>query len=200
MPPTAKMAADSYNSYKELKNKENPGLDYRICIVDAGSRVTIIAPHGGKIEPKTSYIAARIAGDRFNYYCFEGIKANHNRRLHITSHKFDEPRALALLARSSIVVAIHACTETEALVYPGGRDDRLIKIIAGELTAAGITVAGRNSKYQGVNPCNICNRGISGSGVQLEISRGLRDDINQIDVLCDAVHRSLTGFIGKNRR
>jgi phage replication-related protein YjqB (UPF0714/DUF867 family) len=188
------MTDDTYRSFNDLRNNEEMELDYRICMVDAGSPVTIIAPHAGKIEPKTSYITARIARDEFNYYCFEGIKANNNRRLHITSHKFDEPQALALLARSRMVVAIHACTESEALVYPGGLDHKLAKVIADELTAAGIAVADRNSKYQGVNPRNICNRGISGRGVQLEISRGLRDDINQIDVLCDAVYRSLTGF------
>ena len=188
------MAADNYNNYNELKQNEVLGKDYRICIVDAGSQVTIIAPHGGKIEPKTSYIAGRIAGNKFNYYCFEGIKVNHNRRLHITSHKFDEPLALELLARSKTVLAIHACTDTEALVYPGGRDEGLIEAIAEELKAAGITVAERNPKYRGIDPNNICNCGISGQGAQLEISRGLRDDLDQIEVLCDAVHTALTGF------
>jgi phage replication-related protein YjqB (UPF0714/DUF867 family) len=84
------MARDTYHNFKELKHNEILNEDYKISICDVGSPVTIIAPHGGKIEPQTSYIAGRIAGDQFNCYCFEGIKPNNNVRLHITSHHFDE--------------------------------------------------------------------------------------------------------------
>ncbi|CAB1063532.1 hypothetical protein D1BOALGB6SA_8315 [Olavius sp. associated proteobacterium Delta 1] len=188
------MVKDTYNNFNELKNTEKLNEDYKISIFDIGSPTTIIAPHGGKIEPKTSYIAAGIARDQFNYYCFEGIKPNHNRRLHITSHNFDEPQALKLLARSQTVVAVHACTEDKALVYPGGRDGKLMGAIVKELKAVGIAVANRNFKYPGVNPDNICNRGASGRGAQLEISRGLRDDINKVLMLCSAIHTTLTNF------
>jgi phage replication-related protein YjqB (UPF0714/DUF867 family) len=188
------MAEDTYNSFKELKNTELINEDYRISVFDVGSPITIIAPHGGKIEPKTSYIAAGIALDQFNYYCFEGIKLSNNRGLHITSHNFDEPQALKLLARSQTVVSIHACTENKALVYPGGRDEKLIGAIVKGLKTVGISVANRNLKYQGVNPNNICNRGSSGRGAQLEISRGLRDDIYKVQVLCGAINTALTDF------
>ena len=156
-----------------------------------GSPVTIIAPHGGKIEPQTSYIASRIAGDKFNFYGFKGIKPDNNRCLHITSHKFDEPQALNLIEGSRIVVSIHACTDSEALVYPGGRDDELITVIAKSLKAVGITVADRIAKYQGLKSDKICNRGLTGKGAQLEISRGLRDDMDRVHTLCDAVHAAL---------
>lgn len=186
------MAQDIYHNFKELKRNENLDEDYRISICDVRSHVTIIAPHGGKIEPKTSRIAVAVARNQFNYYCFEGIKGRDNRRLHITSHNFDEPRALSLLARSQIVVAIHACTDSRALVYPGGRDEKLMEAIVKELKTAGITVAERNPKYQGINPNNICNRGASGQGAQLEISRGLRDNLHKLQTLCDAIHAALT--------
>ena len=188
------MAQDNYKNFKELKNFEKINTDYKITISDLGSPTTIIAPHGGKIEPKTSDIAAGIAGDQFNYYCFEGIKPSNNRCLHITSHNFDEPQALKLLARSQTVVAVHACTDARTLVYPGGRDEKLMGAIVKELKAAGISVADRNLKYQGVNPNNICNRGATGRGAQLEISRGLRDDINKVQLLCGAIHTALTSF------
>jgi phage replication-related protein YjqB (UPF0714/DUF867 family) len=188
------MAEDTYNSFKELKNTEIINEDYRISVFDIGSPITIIAPHGGKIEPKTSCIATGIARDQFNYYCFEGIKLSNNRRLHITSHNFDEPQALKLLARSQTVVTIHACTEDKALVYPGGRDKKLIEAIVKELKTGGILVANRNLKYQGVNPNNICNRGATGRGAQLEISRGMRDDIYKVQVLCGAINTALTDF------
>ena len=157
-------------------------------------RITIMAPHGGLIEPRTSYIARKIARDKFNCYCFEGIKADNNRRLHITSHNFDEPQALGLMARSQTVVTIHACTDRESRVYLGGLDEKLIALIAGQLNARGIVRARRNSRYPGLHPDNICNRGASQKGAQLEVSRGLRDDLRQIESLSAAVHTALTVY------
>lgn len=185
------MAKDTYRNFKELKTVEKLNADYKISIFDVGSPITIIAPHGGKIEPKTSEIAAGIARDQFNYYCFEGMKPANNRWLHITSHNFDEPQALELLARSQTVVAVHACTDEKAVVYPGGRDEELMAAIVTEFKTVGISVANRNFKYPGVNPNNICNRGVSGRGAQLEISRGLRDDLDSVHTLCDAIHAAL---------
>ncbi len=185
------MAKDTYNNFDELQHNEKRNEDYVISISDIGSPVTIIAPHGGKIEPQTSYIAGRIAGDRFNFYSFEGIKPDNNRSLHVTSHKFDEPQALRLIAGSRIVLAIHACTDSKALVYPGGRDGELLTAIVKALTAAGIIVAETNPRYQGLNPKNICNRGATGKGAQLEISRGLRDDRDRVHSLCEAIQAAL---------
>ena len=87
--------------------------------------MTIIAPHGGKIEPRTSDLARRIAGDDYNFYCFEGIKDKDNACLHITSHRFDEPGAIKLVSKSDLVVAVHACTGTAGLVHIGGLDKKL---------------------------------------------------------------------------
>ncbi|MBC8441114.1 MAG: poly-gamma-glutamate hydrolase family protein [Deltaproteobacteria bacterium] len=50
-----------------------------IRIQDLGSNITIIAPHGGLIEPRTSLITELIAGDIYNYYSFEGIKEKRNK-------------------------------------------------------------------------------------------------------------------------
>jgi phage replication-related protein YjqB (UPF0714/DUF867 family) len=191
------MAKDNYNNFEKLNHFEKINTDYRISISDLGSPTTIIAPHGGKIEPKTSDIAAGIARDQFNYYCFEGLKPTDNRCLHITSHNFDEPQALQLLARSQTVVAVHACTDERAVVYPGGRDEELMGAIVKELKAAGISVANQSIKYQGLNPDNICNRGASGRGAQLEISRGLRDDNHKVLMLCSAIRTALTNLTVK---
>ena len=188
------MAQDKYNNFEALKHFEKINTDYRILLSDRGSPTTIIAPHGGKIEPKTSEIAAAIARNQFNYYSFEGLKPTDNRCLHITSHNFDEPQALQLVTRSQTVVAVHACRDEKAVVYPGGRDEALLGAIVKELNAAGLSVANQNIKYQGVNPANICNRGASGRGAQLEISRGLRDDNNQVLMLCSAIHTALTNL------
>ncbi|MEX1348372.1 MAG: poly-gamma-glutamate hydrolase family protein, partial [Desulfobacterales bacterium] len=66
------MARDTYSCFAELDNHEERNKDYKISAIEVGSGITIIAPHGGKIEPGTSDIARRIASQRFNYYCFEG--------------------------------------------------------------------------------------------------------------------------------
>ena len=189
------MAKDTYFGFEELKSQEEINRDYKIWVSDLGSPITIMAPHGGRIEPRTSYIARAIAGDKFNCYCFEGIKAAHNGRLHITSHNFDEPQALQLIARSQTVVTIHACTDPKSRVYPGGLDKRLISLIAARLKARGIVRARTHTKYPGLNPDNICNRGAGRKGAQLEVSRGLRDDLNQVDLLAAAIHAALTDFM-----
>ena len=188
------MNRDTYNNFEELRQTEKLNRDYRISSCNRGSAATILAPHGGRIEPKTSYIAEHIARNKFNCYCFEGIKPHNNRSLHITSHNFDEPQALELLARSRIVVAIHACRNKKALVYAGGRDRELISKIVRQLTVAGIPVADKDARYPGVNPKNICNRGTSGMGAQLEISRGLRDDMDKVKRLCTAVYTAISAM------
>ena len=180
-----------YNSFAALARHERLKTDYRILVGDVGSDISIIAPHGGKIEPKTSDITRMIAGRKFNYYCFEGIKAEGNRSLHITSHLFDEPKAVNLVSASRVVVAVHACTDRRRRVYLGGLDSELKKAMSRELGAKGISVILDHPRFKGSSPANICNRGPRLKGVQLEISRGLRDDPHQIRVVSGAVQTSL---------
>ena len=161
---------------------------------DVGSTITIIAPHGGKIEPRTSDIVKRIAGNQYNHYCFEGIKSERNSRLHITSHNFDEPSALDIIYKSQTVVTIHAHTGTNGMVYLGGLDHELVNVIARALTAAGIGVLKNQPRFKGTHPENICNRGTSGKGAQLEISRDLRDNWEKIALISEAVHSALEGI------
>ena len=188
------MAHDTYSCFAELKDHEALNKDYKLSISDVGSNVTIIAPHGGKIEPGTSDIAKKIATQRFNCYCFEGIKTEKNGRLHITSHNFDEPMAVQIISRSQIVVAIHACTGNERYVYLGGLDKRLKEVIADELVSRGITVPRGHGRFRGLNPDNICNRGADKKGVQLEITRGLRDDVKKRQLISEAVQAALSSF------
>ena len=185
------MARDHYAGYTELARHEKQGTDYRIVVHDVASSVTIIAPHGGKIEPGTAQLASAVAGDQYNYYGFEGLKTAHNRTLHITSHKFDEPRALAILKRSRIVVAVHACTGTEGVIYLGGRDEALKRTLAEQLQFHGIRTSRTHSRFQGAKPDNICNRGATQKGVQLEITRDLRDDPARMDRVAAALRAAL---------
>ncbi len=192
------MANDRYSGFDELKCHETLGKDYTLSLRDTGSRVTIIAPHGGQIEPRTSDLAKRIAGENFNFYCFEGIKAHGNACLHLTSHRFDEPAAIELVSRSEVVVAVHACTGNAGLVHIGGLNKKLARMIAGELQEREIGVSNDHPRFQGSNPDNICNRGATGIGVQLEITRDLRDDLKKVKVIARAVRTALFNFLTSN--
>jgi len=188
------MTNDRYSSFDELQNHETLDKDYTLSFRDSGSRKTIIAHHGGKIEPRTSDLARRIAGENYNFYCFEGIKEKDNACLHITSHRFDEPGALKLVSKSKVVVAVHACTGTAGLVHIGGLDKKLGGRIAKKLHERGIGVSKDHPRFQGSNPDNICNRGATGIGVQLEVTRDLRDDLNKVKLIALAVRAALITY------
>lgn len=184
------MDMDLYPDFKTLTAHEVLNRDYRIRILNRGADTTIMAPHGGRIEPGTSTIAGLIAGDMYNCYCFEGLKTENNRTLHIASHRFDEPGALRLAAHSERVVTVHACRDREKIVFVGGRCSKLAGAIRTRLVAAGIA-SRSDARFPGVHPRNICNLGKRGMGVQLEISRGVRDDPDACQRLCRAVREVL---------
>lgn len=166
---------DKYANFEQL-NASEPTSSWRVRIAARNSSIGIIAPHGGSIEPGTSEIAFAIAGNDFDLYLFEGLKASANRDLHITSTNFDEPSGRKLISNLDAVVAIHGeQSETAVVTYVGGKDEALGTRIQSELLAAGFNVERHeNPNLQGTHPENICNRGRTGRGVQLELSKGLR--------------------------
>lgn len=167
---------DKYRSFQELARYEREQIDYRIIVNEVrGARISVVAPHGGAIERGTSELARAIAGTDFNLYLFEGLKAQGNfASLHITSRSFDEPRCLELVSRSNIVVTVHGCTGDHQAVYIGGLNTDLKSVVDGALQAAGFTAQQDDHPFPAVDPDNICNRGITGAGIQLELTRGLR--------------------------
>ncbi len=130
----------------------------------------------GGIEPGTSEIARRIAGEDLNLALFEGLKSRGNRDLHITSANFDEPRCVGIVECSDFVLAIHGEeNDQNAIVYIGGRDQTLRQAVVEELRQACFDVQEHSDPdLQGVHPNNICNRGTRGCGVQLELTKKLR--------------------------
>ncbi|MBR2513193.1 MAG: poly-gamma-glutamate hydrolase family protein [Halomonas sp.] len=162
---------DRYNSFAELKTEQPHGA-FSIEIADRGSPITIIAIHGGKIEPGTSSLAKRIAGDTFNYYSFSGHKRRHNWDLHITSTAFDEPSALALASRSRVVVTLHGCMGLGAIAYTGGDNVELQQQLEAELNRASVK-SQPHPVFHGRSSHNICNRGHK-RGLQLELTPRLR--------------------------
>jgi phage replication-related protein YjqB (UPF0714/DUF867 family) len=167
---------DRYPDFATLARKEREGRHFRItAVARPGAPIAVIAPHGGAIERRTGDIARAIAGPQFSYYLFEGIRATENyARLHLTSRRFDEPQCLALVRDVETVVAIHGCEDLAGRVYVGGRDDALAAALTSALGAAGLELAPAGHEFGATDADNICNRGRSGRGVQLELPRAVR--------------------------
>ncbi|WP_407474460.1 poly-gamma-glutamate hydrolase family protein [Sulfitobacter sp. PM12] len=169
--------ADRYPDFATLAAAHEQDRDYRITVQDRGTCVAILAPHGGTIEPETASIARAVAGNDLSFYLFEALRAGAHGDYHITSHRFDEPRALALVAGADTSIAIHGRKDDGSdTVWLGGRDEILRHAVGDALRAAGFASA-LNTALPGVHPSNICNRTRSGAGVQLELPRSLRRNL-----------------------
>ena len=186
----------SYSGFKELADCEVEGQDYRIRIELRDPRVLIMAPHGGRIEPATAEIAEAIAGTNYSFYAFEGLKKDGNRGLHIESHLFDEPRALKTIEKADVVITVHGqIDQKEEFVMTGGLHTPLRSEIARQLEASGFQTRPPVEGLMGTDPQNICNRGKLRQGVQLEVSRKVRDllrnDTDRLRIFGEAVRRAI---------
>jgi len=171
-----KKLAKDFRSFADLAAAYERDRDYRIVQRQCpGSSVAIVAPHGGSIEAHTSDIARDVAGQEFNLYLFDGLlKAGNFAALHLAGDRFDEPACLALLADCNQVVTVHGCGKAGEVVLMGGRDAGLREAIVLRLSAIGLTCEEAPAGLAGLDPRNLCNRGRSGAGVQLELSLDLR--------------------------
>jgi phage replication-related protein YjqB (UPF0714/DUF867 family) len=78
------------------------------------------------------------------------------------------------------VIAIHGEGSEQPVVYLGAKDLKLGARVREALAKAGFTVKEHpNPDLQGLADRNICNRNRKGAGVQLELSRGLREKFFQ---------------------
>jgi phage replication-related protein YjqB (UPF0714/DUF867 family) len=169
---------ETYPHFAGLAAEMREGIDYRIVAHQRDPRVAIIAPHGGGIEQGTSELATAIAGGEFSLYCFEGLKAGGNERLHITSTRFDEPKCLHMVAQAQIVLAVHGCENAAELLFVGGQDLPLAERLMTALGDVGLHPrSARAPAIAGCHSDNICNRGATGRGCQIEISHGLRSEM-----------------------
>jgi phage replication-related protein YjqB (UPF0714/DUF867 family) len=169
---------NDFRCYDELARCYTEGVDYAVHVMPRErSRVAVLAPHGGRIEGRTSEIARLIAGDEHGLYLFEGLRktGDNFERLHLASQWFDEPRALDLVSVCDTVVAVHGYAAPGPDVLLGGLNERLKVEIAQALTEIGFSCLIEGHRFPGRHPRNICNRGRSGEGVQLELSEGLRE-------------------------
>lgn len=195
-----------YKNFEELRNRELEGEDYQIRFYLRDERVLIMAPHGGKIEPTTSMIAEAIAGENYSFYSFEGLKEEGNGILHIESHLFDEPRALQAIKKADVVITIHGqLNHREGFIMVGGLNVELRSGIRRLLETAGFQTRTPTEGLQGIDPENICNRGRLKGGVQLEISRKMRDslktDQEKLRTFAEAIRKAIQIYYktGKGR-
>ncbi len=166
---------DAYKDFKSLSVVEKEGKDFQIWLNNIKSRIAIIAPHGGGIEPGTSEIAKSIAGGDFTCYSFEGIKSKENKKyLHITSTNFDEPIGVEICNVSDTVLAVHGAEGNDDFVYVGGRNEILKNRMIEKLKNDNFSAKEDTTDHSGRHSENICNKCKSMEGLQLEISIGLR--------------------------
>lgn len=169
----------SSNKVKNVDQKMKTNVihfgDYKIETNVTDSEVAVIAIHGGKIEQGTTELASAVSSrNNYNYYSFIGLKSRGNSTLHIDSDKFNEPTALEMVSKSQTTLSIHGCAGSAEFTYVGGLDTELGNKIKESLKKYGFTVLDAPKNLAGLSPDNIANKNRSGSGAQLEISKGLR--------------------------
>ena len=152
-----------------------------------------LAPHGGGIEPGTSEIALAVAGYHpatfaqaidclglHDLWMFEGLLADENSQLHVTSTNYDDPIALKLVQISRRCLSLHGLSDTpgSADIQIGGLDTELSSIVLEELSAAGISAAvSTDVGTNGNSSANICNKTTINAGVQLEMEAAYRESL-----------------------
>lgn len=186
------MALPEYPSFQALQahhaeRRDNLRRWYR----QPTAKTVVIAPHGGRIEPGTELIAKAIARSDFSYYTFMSRVPKTTANLHVTSHRFDDPRCVALISQHDYVLAVHGCRTVGTRVFVGGRDKELAGKVCTALRDEGLRASIVGHQYPGLHPMNICNRGARGRGVQLELTKALRGSRHQRTALVRAVRRVL---------
>ena len=166
---------DVYASLDELKLHMTEGVDFVVELIDRGSDVTVLSPHGGFIEAGTSALACAIADTDFNFYDFRGLLEDDPFQLHVTSTKFEDQVLSSLLYRSTIAISVHGMGKTDIwAIWLGGLNRDLKVSIGLSLLANGFIVNFTPPRYKGEHEKNIVNYP-QNAGVQLELPDTLVD-------------------------
>ncbi|MPN35617.1 hypothetical protein SDC9_183115 [bioreactor metagenome] len=174
--------------------------DHKIETNATDSDIIVIAIHGGKIEKGTTELAYAISSrNNYSYYSYLGSRPEDNLDLHVSSDEFQEATALEMVAKSKMTLSIHGCAGQEEFTYIGGLDTELRDRMKESLTTYGFTVLDAPKHLAGISPNNIVNRNINGSGVQIELSQGLRTQFlsgggDQLESYVQAVSEAINGM------
>jgi phage replication-related protein YjqB (UPF0714/DUF867 family) len=172
-------------------------LDDTLARTDDVPKTTILAPHGGGIEPGTSELCLAVAGYHpanlpqippagvtYDYWMLEGVRDRDNAELHVRSTGCDDGVAVSLCAGSLNALALHGfqpgppdMSEDDQVVLVGGGNAILQGYLLEGLRKAEFDArdASQHGELDGDATCNIVNRTLLGMGAQLELSTSLRD-------------------------
>lgn len=188
---------DTFATFEDLEKQMVEDKDYRIMTRSSESPYMIVAIHGGNIEPFTSNVASLIAGTEYNLYLFEGIREQGNLQLHIGSRYFDEPRLKDMVRSTEVVISIHGQRDQEEeFIMVSGLHDELVGKVIDHVREVGIDVRPFEEKFSPRDIQNICNTGTSGGGVEIEISRKLRDALREDEGMCRLFTNAIRHAIG----
>lgn len=189
---------DTFMTFADLSTNMQEGRDFTITTQKKNSPILIMAIHGGAIEPFTTDIATAIAGDEYGLYLFEGIREQANEQLHIGSMYFDEPRAQDMTLGVETIISIHGYHDAEhEFVMIGGLNEVLVERIARNVGDIDIEVRPFEGMFHPNDARNICNRGSSGGGVEIEISKKLRDALREDAGLCRLFTKAIRNAIAQ---
>ena len=177
--------SEPLSSFAELVLHARRDRDYRLKLLDLRAGATVIAIHGGGIEPLTSELAAAIAGSEYNLYDLQGIRPVGNDELRIPIARFDEMRLGAMVKRGETALSIDGVPGDEPLVHMGGGNHRLKHLLADRFSEAGWIVAGPATPGAAHDPTRFYNRCTLG-GVHVELSEGLRCSMISCPLECFA--------------
>lgn len=173
--------------------------DYTITKTLRNSQVVVLSIHGGKIEPMMSAITQMLARQYgWSRYDFNAhgtaqclAQRSNFETLHITAAQFDDPDAIALVSRHPKAIAIHGAGDLPRdTICVGGRNQAqiqaFIKFIQQHQDKSPYLLKPINAPksddkvctaLRGVDPLNIVNRNAHRAGLQLELSRSMRQDL-----------------------
>ncbi|AZM47799.1 hypothetical protein DMB38_20195 [Streptomyces sp. WAC 06738] len=169
----------TYPYFRTLAASKTLGIDYDIKNrYGVGDYLVYIAIHGGAIEPPTSQLATYCADTTGAYYCFEGLSDLTADTLALPAVTFDEPFCQVNVGNSSRAISFRGVEdqrESEEVVYISGLDDVLVSLLTQELTTAGFVCDTPPLRFEGSDPRNIVNKTRINAGVQLDLTRSLRE-------------------------
>jgi phage replication-related protein YjqB (UPF0714/DUF867 family) len=219
----ASSADDLYSSNSDLYRMRMEGVDFarrsrRHGVVDhrltRRYRVglsTVVAMHGGGIEPGTSELCLAIAGYHpatstalggmtYDYWLLEGLMSSGNSVLHVAATHCDDAMALSLCGGARTTLSLHGCSVSTAdgagAVLVGGRNTDLRGLLISRLTAAGFDAvdATGHRTLAGMDPGNLANRTLLGAGAQLEIITPVRQAMFGVNTRSQRMHTTTASF------
>ena len=135
------------------RHRRHERFDDTLARTDDVPKTTILAPHGGGIEPGTSELCLAVAGYHpaslpqippagvtYDYWMFEGLRDSDNAELHVTSTGCDDGEAVSLCAGSLNALALHGFQPRPPDM--SSEDDQVVLVGGGNTILAGLPAGG----------------------------------------------------------